>query len=139
MSVPKSKRKKSGLELFYKANELACYTIKICSNKNVFEEKYQNALTNKVIDTSVQIFVDLWTANNIKVCDKKSYDARIDLERRAKRNCNNLLAMMQIAQRLFHLSTKRIKFWGNKTLEVRNGINKLAESDINRYRHLFYK
>lgn len=67
MAVPENQRGKSKFEVFIKALDLCTYTIKICTNKNIFLEQYQNALTEDIIRTSKDIFIDCWTANNIMI------------------------------------------------------------------------
>lgn len=139
MAVPESQRSKSRFEVFIKAQSLCVYTIKICTNQNVFLPQYQNALTNDLIRTSKDIFIDCWTANNIEIRSKNDYDnykERKRLQEKAIRECTNLLAMMQIAQSLFHLKTKRIKYWGEKTVEVKNLIRRWKESDNERFSKL---
>lgn len=137
MSVPEGQRGESKFEVFVKAKDLCCYTIKICCNPKVFLPEYQNALTNDIIHSSKEIFAKCWMANNIMVKgDKARAEERLDLQRQAILECNNLLAMMQIAQQLFHLKTKRIKYWGEMTIEVRNLIRKWHDSDRKRYTDL---
>lgn len=138
MSVPEGQRGEGRFTVLVKANMLAIYTIKICNNKNVFLEQYQSALTNDIIRTAKDIFIDCWTANNIMIRktdeDKEEkIKARRELQERAAIECNNLLALMQMAQTLFHLKTKRIKYWGGKTIEVRGLIRSWIESDTKRY------
>lgn len=140
MAVPENQRGKSKFEVFIKALDLCTYTIKICTNKNIFLEQYQNALTEDIIRTSKDIFIDCWTANNIMIREfPKDHENAVErrrLQEKAHRECNNLLALMQIAQTLFHLKTKRIKYWGSMTIEVRNLIQKWKESDAERFRKL---
>ncbi len=134
MSVPEGKRGESKLEIFVKAKDLATYTVKICCNENVFLPKYQNALTNDIIRSAKDIYVWCWSANNIRVVDKDRYKERSDLQRKAHRECNNLLALIQIAGTVFHLRNKRLKYWGTKILDVRNMITKWYENDKIRYK-----
>lgn len=134
MSVPEGKRGESKLDVFVKAKALATYTIMICCNEKIFLPKHQNALTDEIIKTSEKIFVDCWSANNIKVIDKDTYKERCYLQKQAHRNCNNLIALIQIAQGLFHLKTKRLKYWGQMILDVRKLIAKWNESDRERYK-----
>lgn len=136
MSVPEGERGKSVLDAIVKANELATYTVNICTNQNVFLPQFQTAVTNKLIDTSIQIFVDAWTANNIYVRTAEDWEERKRLQEKSARECNNLLALIQLAQRVFHLKTKRIKFWSEKTIEVRNYIRAWKETDSRRYQRL---
>lgn len=142
MSVPEGKRGERKMEVFTKANNLAIYTIKICNNKNVFLPEYQSALTNDIIRTAKDIFISAWDANGIRVTttvdrkvvvDQRKQEERRRLQEVSIRKCNSLLALMQIAQRLFHLSTKRIKYWGGMTIEVRDLLKKWKESDAKRY------
>lgn len=117
MSVPEHKRGKSKFEVFIKAQSLCIHTIKNCTNQNIFLPQYQNALTNDLIQTSKDIFIDCWTVNNIMIRSKEDYDNYMErkrLQEKAIRECTNLLAMLQIAQALFHLKTKRIKYWGRE-------------------------
>ena len=136
MSVPEGKRSTSKLEVFVKSQQLAKYTIEICCNENIFIPKYQNAITNDIIRTAKDIYINCWTANNVKVTDIDTFKERHKLQREAHRNCNNLLALIQIAGSVFHLKNKRIKYWGEKTLEVRNMITKWMQNDNERYKDI---
>ena len=113
---------------------LSIYTVKICCNKKVFLPKYQHALTDDIIRTAKDIFIHCWTANNIRVGkDEEKRKERRRLQEQAANDCNNLLALMQMAQTLFHLKLKRIKYWGERTIEVRTLIRSWIESDTKRY------
>lgn len=139
MSVPEGQRGHGKLEVLIKAKNLASYTIKICCNEKVFTPQYQNAITNDLIQTATNIFKYGWMANNIMVEDKdeqmkrEKYLQRRKLQEMAALECNNLLALMQIAQEVFHLKTKRIKYWGENTIEVRKMLRGWIEADKKRY------
>lgn len=142
MSVPEGKRGQRRMEVFTKANALAVYTIKICNNKKIFIPEYQSAMTDDIIRTAKDIFMCAWEANGIRVVNTihgqpvinaRKREERRTLQERSIRKCNDLLALMQLAQRLFHLKTKRIKYWGEKTIEVRMLLEKWKDSDTKRY------
>ena len=136
MAVNAGDRKQGKMEVIVAAKSLAAYTIKICCNDNWFPVQYSNAITQKIIDSATNIFICCWTANNIKVPGEKAQERlreRNNLQTTAIRECNNLLALMQIAQEVFHLTSKRLKYWGDKTLYVRTLIGKWRESDSSRY------
>lgn len=133
MSVPETQRGEGKFNVLVKAQELCVYTIQICCNQNIFLPEYQNALTNDIISTAKDIFKLCWTANNVKVECKYDHAKRKELQLKACEECNNLLALMQIAQKLFHLKTKRIRYWGSFTIEVRNLIRSWIDSDRRRY------
>lgn len=133
MSVPEGLRGNGRLEVIEKALDLADYTITITANSKIFLPEYQRSLTDDINRIALAIYVDAWTANNIKVTNEESYMERRRLQEKAARNCNNLLALMQLAQKVFHLKLKRIKFWGEKTLNVRSLLRAWRESDYKRY------
>lgn len=140
MSVPESQRGHGKFETLIKAKELAVYTCKICTNKNVFPVQYQNALTDKIIDTAMDIFMMCDTANNVRFrFDLKDDEYKLNMTKRqlyqvqACENCDRLLSLIQIAQPIFHLSTRRIQYWGGKAVEVKNLIWKWKESDRKRF------
>lgn len=136
MSVPEGLRGTGRLEVIEKALDLADYTITITANPKIFLPEYQKALTDDINRIALAIYIDAWTANNILVRNAEDFAERKRLQERAARNCNNLLALMQLAQKVFHLKLKRIQFWGEKTLNVRNLLRAWKESDYKRYSSL---
>lgn len=133
MSVNAGDRKQGKLEVLTAAKSLASYTIKICCNENWFPTKYRDAITQKLIDCATNIFILCWTANNIRFDGSpEKTRQRNSLQGDAIRECDNLLALMQIEQEVFHLTTKRMKYWGEKTIYVRNLIGAWRDSDSKR-------
>lgn len=135
MSTPEGLRGAGKLEVIIKARDLADYTIKIAANPKIFLPEHKSAVTDYITKTALAIYMDAWTANNIMVksADDENFRERRRLQEVAARNCNNLLALMQLAQKVFHLKTQRIKYWGQKTIDVRNLLRAWKESDYKRY------
>lgn len=134
MSVPAGERGESKFKLLIDARNLAVYTIQICCNQNVFLPIYQNALTNNIIRVATLIYMNIWNANNIMVKSADDLQERKEYQKTVIKYCNNLLALMEIAKTLFHLSSKRIKYWGGCTIEVRNATRAWIDSDRKRFR-----
>lgn len=134
MSVPEGLRSTSKLDVIVSAQSLAKYTIQITKNQKYFPPEYNNGITNNIIETATSIYMNCWTANNIYVDSIEDMQERLWLQEKACIECNNLLALMQLAQSIFHLKAKRIKFWGSKTMETRNKIRAWNESDKKRYK-----
>lgn len=134
MSVPENSRTKSKLEVCVKAHDLCCYTLQIAANKKIFTEEYQRSLTDRIVETAIGIHCDCWNANNIYVRDAEDYQERKRLQEEAARKCNILLSLMDIAKPLFHLTAKRVYYWGKLTIEARNLIRAWRDSDKKRYR-----
>lgn len=116
-----------------KAHALCCYTLKITSNKKVFTEEYREPLTDRITSIAIDIHILCWTANNIIVNSAEDLRDRSELQRRAVIQCTNLLSLIDIAKSMFHLSTKRVVYWGGLALETRRLISAWRESDRKRY------
>lgn len=93
-------------------------------------------MTDKINGVALAIYMDAWTANNILVRNAEDFAERRRLQEKAARNCNNLLALMQMAQKVFHLKLTRVKYWGEMTIGVRNLLRAWKESDYKRYSKL---
>ena len=117
---------------------MAKYTIKICSNKKVFTPDFQGSLTDDIVKKSKDIYLKIWRANNIRVRkdknQEKDYEKRRGLQEEAILDCIDLLALIQLAKGVFHLTTKRILFWGEWIIKIREGIKKWRDSDYKRYK-----
>lgn len=122
------------LEACEKAMELALHTIKICKNKNIFTVDYQEALTNDIIKCSKDIYVYAWNGNNVFVtADNGRWKERSKLQVAAISKCNELLALINIARRLFHLKGSKVKYWSQLTIETRGLIRKWHEANAKQY------
>lgn len=134
MSVNEGDRKDGRLEVLVKGKKLASYTIRICCNEKWFPNIYKNAITDRIISIATDIFTKCWTANNIRVENNpEKAKRRCGLQTEAHDECNELLSLMQIAQEVFHLRTRRMKYWGELTVSVRNLISAWKERDSSRY------
>lgn len=122
------------LEACQKAMELALHTIKICNNKNIFLLEYQHALTDSIIQCATDIYVSTWNGNNVFVqADNGRWEEREKLQLHAALKCNELLALINIARRLFHLKGKKVKYWSQMVIETRQMIRKWHEANKKQY------
>lgn len=133
MSVPVNQRGHGKLEACTKARELAVYTLQITKNKKVFAEEYQDAVTDKIIGSALEIHMLAWSANNVLVNSEEDLHTRTMLQEQACIQCNVLLSLIDLAKPLFHLDTRRVMYWGQKVVDVRNLIRAWRASDIKRY------
>ena len=122
------------LEACQKAMELALHTIKICNNKNIFTVEYQDALTNDIIRCAKDIYVFAWNGNNVYVTkDNGRWEQREKLQLLAISKCNELLALINIARRLFHLKGSKVKYWSQMTIDTRMILRKWHEANAKQY------
>lgn len=136
MSVPESQRGKGKFDVIINTLRLAQYTITITKNKNIFLPEYQSALTDDIIRSAKDIYINVWKANNIRVTTQEDWKERKRLQELSILECNSLLAMLQLAKKIFHLKSKRIKHWGEMTIKARDGIRAWKESDTKRYKNI---
>ena len=134
MSVPEPQRETGKLEVCEKARELAAYTCKITSNPKVFVPRYQESVTKKIEDVAIDIHIETWMANRVIVRSPVDYKNRRTLQDSAARKCIRLLALIDLAKPLFHLSGRRFVYWSNLVKEERKLINGWRDKDAERYR-----
>lgn len=133
MSVPVNQRTHGKLEVCVKAHDLCCYTLQITANKKNFTQEFQESLTNRIVEAAIDIHTLCWSANNILVNSVDDLRERTMYQEKAAIRCNILLSLIDVAKRIFHLSTKRVTYWAGKTIEMRNLIRAWRESDLKRY------
>lgn len=137
MSVPKSKRGHSDLEVATKANELATHTIHICSNEKYFPKRYRWCITSKLVDAAVDINRYIIMANSIYVGDDvESWKLRKHYQTVALASTYSLLSMMDIAYRTFGIEGSKMDYWTGLVLNVQNLLRNWKKSDERRYKTL---
>ena len=61
------------------------------------------------------------------------YRERNNLQRQALRNCKRLLYLIDLAHRIFHLSSRRVAYWGQMVVNVKNRVCGWIDDDTNRF------
>ena len=131
--VQKDSRREGKLALAVLARMHAKYAMQITSNPKIFDPRYYHAITVDLIRTSKDIYRSIWTANTTPVKSKNDYAARRKYQVRAVMLCNMMLADIEIAQSVFHLKGKRMRYWAGMVMEIRNKARAWIESDAKRY------
>ena len=132
MSVPVPQRGQGELEVNTKARALTIYTLKILENEKWFP-KNQNAFIDMLRNCAIEIQSLCWEANNIKVDGSlKRYERRIDLQDQAAEKCNRMCMLIETAKPLFHLESKRVRYWIKLTTELRSLIRGWHDKDVKR-------
>lgn len=135
MAVPEGKRTESKLAVQTKVIELAEYTITICSNEKNFPKRYRWCLTNKIVDTALEIMNDVNTANSIYVSTKGDCELRRHYQTNALAYTARLLGLMEVAYIKFNIPDKRIKHWTQLVVDARELIKKWRKSDSDRFKN----
>lgn len=129
MSVPVPQRGHGELEVNSKARALTVYTLKILENEKWFP-KEQSAFIAKLQDCTIEIQTLCWDANNIKVDGNPDrYHRRIDHQDQAAEMCNRMMMLIETAKPLFHLESKRVRYWIGMTKDLRSMIRAWRDKD----------
>lgn len=132
MSVPKSKRSKPKLKFMLDVNTMMRHTLIVTSNENNFPSKYKT-LTEDIVHTAESVFVNCWTANNIRVTDINTAKDRHRYQQKALYDCNNLLALINLAYGICHLRGKKVDYWSTLIINAHDEIYRWSVSDSKRY------
>lgn len=134
MSVVEPLRHKGRLEVHVEAQSLASYTAEILKNKNIFDPETDQVLIDRIRDCAYDIYVKSWQANKIRAeTNEINHAMRYKLQEEAILLCDELHACIGIAKKVYHLRSKRMKFWSGKIMEVRKLLQAWKESDVSRY------
>lgn len=96
-----------------------------------------DSLVNRVRDQSYNICIKAFKANGIdlrKEPERKS--ERLRLQSEAIELCDEHLATIQICRKHFHLSFKKIKYWGDLTRKAKNLLIAWHDSDKVRFKNI---
>lgn len=136
MTVQASRRKPSRLEVLLRTRDLAVYTCHIASNPKNFDPKYWDALGDDLVRTAKDIHADAWMANEVRVGTDDGWQERrarrLCLQARAIEGCGRMIALIDLAQGLYHLDTRRVRHWARLVVDARRLLRAWRESDARR-------
>ena len=97
----------------------------------------QDNLTNRVRQQAYDIYINAHMANEINVNREPGRaQERLLRQQKAISLCEEHLAAIQLCQKHFHLSFKKVKFWGNMAITARDSLKAWHTSDLSRYKQL---
>lgn len=145
--VPAEARGKQKLKVIMDARRLCKYSLTILqSNKNFkvrptgndeddAKNPPQPELVSKMRDTVMDIFICAYSANETYFSET-NYRHRRQLQDKSVAKCNELLALVEMSIPIFHINYKRVEYWTNLIVLVRNQIQAWKESDYKRYKRI---
>lgn len=132
LSVPAPQRSQGELEVNTRARVLTVYTLKVLENEKWFP-KTQAAFIAKLQDCAIEIQALCWEANGIRVDDDADrYKRRLELQDQAAEKCNRMMMLIETAKPLFHLQSKRVRFWIGLCRDLRVLIRAWRDKDVQR-------
>lgn len=67
MAVPEGERRPCKMDVFMHELDLVTYTLQITRNEKIFLPEYKGCVTDDIVETAKNIYIDSWDANNIRV------------------------------------------------------------------------
>lgn len=136
MSVHADERTKGKMLIHMKARDLAAYTITITRNQKIFKPEYNAAITDELVRLAIGIYQELWKANKIRVQGERDYLRRREHQETAIDHCESFIGLIDIAAKVFHLSGRRVGYWGGQINAIQSMAESWMESDRKRYQNL---
>ena len=138
MSVPEGAREDNKFTLPVKAEELAEHTLRVTKNEKVFLPQYQREITDVLNQSAINAYLLIREANDVRVrkngiVDQAKFRQRLMYQEQAIRYLRRMLPMIDLARRVFHLSTRKVKFWAQMVIDVRDRTKSWMEDDMRRY------
>ena len=95
----------------------------------------QDSLTRRVREQAYQIFILSHMANEINVNrEPERTEERLRKQTQAIALCEEMLATIMVCRHRFHLSYRKIKYWGGMVIKVRDSLKAWHSSDKSRFR-----
>lgn len=147
MSVPKSSRNASLLEVLIETRKLAVYTIRLCSDEQRIPKRYRWCIANETIQAAVKASEYCAKANSVYVNDEASYLKRRGYQQDELAELEALESNMIIAFELFdglkHMDAddkpkKRINiaFWASQKTKVKAMLLAWKKSDAEHFKSM---
>lgn len=131
MSVRKNEQSIGTLKVLDLSTKLAHYSVELCNNSNVFPKNTRFTLTNKIIDTSIDIIGYISTANSLKL--EECYELRRKYQSLAKANLGKLLTLINFSYDVLNnLSGEKVEYWTKLVVETQKTLENWMKSDEKR-------
>ena len=108
----------------------------MCSNEKIFPKRYRWCITNKLVDTMLEMGKDIKIANSIKVSDSNDFAMRKAYQTRALAATNAIFNLMDVAYGMFDIEDSTIDYWTGAMLEVQTLLKNWRTADIERYKDI---
>lgn len=133
MSVPKSKRGTSDMEFVYNARKLQIYTVKKCVG---FPKRYTFFVSQPISDSATRIHQYVKMANSVYPTNAHEVQLRRDYLIRANAELNSLVSQIEVANELFGLEARVMKYWMDIVDEEIRLVKGTMTKDRERYKNI---
>lgn len=136
MSVRKSERKPSKMEVQTRAYELAAYTIRTAGSEKVVPKHHRWAIGNCLVQLALDLAQHIDFANTLSLDEPAERERRSLEQRLALAASFALLTAIHTAHAIAHFDADRLAHWVGLVLEVQRLLKGWRDSDRRRGRDL---
>lgn len=133
MTVIRSKRAESEMQFIHTARELQIYTIKKVVG---FPKRYTFYTSQPIANSATRIHEYVKMANSIYPTNQHEAQIRRDYLIRANAELNSLVSQIEVAQELFGIEPKTIKYWMDIVEKEIRLVKATMKKDRERYKEL---
>ena len=138
MSKPTYSRDTSDVPFLDNARILVKHTINKCSNEDKFAKRYRWCLTQKIVESAVEMYANVKRANSVFVKTAKDYELRRHYQKKAYAEVTALTGLIDIAYEVFQkLDSDEIKYWTKLCVNCSNSIKNWIEAEIKKYAKVY--
>lgn len=134
MSVIKSKRTESKLQVLTKAREMCVYTLTICKNEKHFPKRNRWILTQPIVNEAIAVLACIRRANAVRVERYEDFIYRNQQQTEAYSRCEALLSLIELAFLILEVESDRIEYWTGLIVTLEGLIQRWVRSDLDRYK-----
>lgn len=134
MSVPSYLRKENKVKFLDDVRILVKHTLKKCTTESNFAKRYRWCLTQKIVESAVEMYANVRRANSIFVSTNKDYELRRHYQKKALAETDALIGLIDIAYEVFgKLTSQEIEHWVLLVRNAQTSIKSWIESEQKKY------
>ena len=137
MSVRSDKRGETKLAVLENAKKLSEYTLRKCTNNNIFPLRFRNSITTRLNNASMDAMICIFKANKVLVKTEEDFTMRRNFQNEAHANIQTMLVLIDLAYKMFEgLTGKKVDYWITLCYETDEKLMAWMRSDAKRYEKL---
>ena len=134
MSVPKPKRVENKLEALKRTEEAVAYIIRMCQNEKCFPKRVRWTLANRLIETGLEVILDIKEANKVKPTSKEWYQYRLDKSYEALLKIDRLWTLITLSEKTLSIPVRNLEVCSNLLYDAETIVSAWRDSDIRKFK-----
>ena len=137
MSVRSGDREEGKLQVLNDSMELCRYTLTICRNEKIFPKSQRWMLTQKIVNTVLDVVACIREANATSLTTGENADIEYRYRRskqiEAHALLNSLMTLITVAYEMMNVDGRRVQHWTELVVNTDRRLKAWMKSDKERY------